>query len=86
MRYQRSATISDRHAAILELIRTDDLSSRVLAERIGVSEPTINRDIEYLRSSGYEIKAVRVDQRWAYQLIESMLVCEEPARSRSGKE
>ncbi|MCC9645200.1 helix-turn-helix domain-containing protein [Rhodopirellula sp. JC740] len=85
MRYQRSATISDRHAAIIEMIQADDLSSRALAERLGVSEPTINRDIEYLRSNGYEIKAVRVDQRWAYRLIEEMLVREKPPRSRGSK-
>ncbi|TWT81340.1 HTH domain protein [Planctomycetes bacterium CA13] len=79
MRYQRTTEISDRLASILDLIRKEDLSTRVLAERLGVSEPTINRDIEFLRSNGYEIKAVRVDQRWAYRVIESMLVRETDA-------
>ena len=53
---------------------------RFLAEKLGVSEPTINRDIEFLRSQGYEIKAVRIDQRWAYRIIESMVVREQGAR------
>ena len=72
VRYEQASAISERHRSILCLIRDGDSSSRSLAEQLGVSEPTINRDIEFLREQGYRIKAVRVDRRWAYRLIDDM--------------
>lgn len=76
MRYKRSAAISDRHNALLELIRVGDHSTRSLADQLDVSEPTVSRDIEFLRERGYQIKAIRVDRRWAYRVVAS-LVCED---------
>ena len=73
MRYERTSSISNRHRTLLKLIRKGGYSSSGLAERLGVSEPTVNRDIEFLREQGYQIKAVRVDRRWAYRLLRSML-------------
>ena len=74
MRYVRTSAISKRHHLLLGLIREGRFSSSNLAESLGVSEPTVNRDIEFLREQGYRIKAVRVDRRWAYRLIDRMLV------------
>jgi len=73
VRYGRTSGISKRHSSLLGLIREGGYSAGSLAERLGVSEPTISRDIEFLRQQGFQIKAVRVDRRWAYRLIERML-------------
>lgn len=73
MRYARTSAIPERHRSLLGLIREANLSTRSLADRLGVSEPTVNRDIEFLREQGHQIKAVRVDRRWAYRLIEGTL-------------
>jgi len=85
VQYERTNAISERHNHIIELIRTGELSSKRLASELGVSEPTVNRDIEFLRSQGYEIKAVRVEQRWAYRIVEAVLVRESrDPKSRGG--
>lgn len=73
MRYEQANAISERHRSLLRLIRGEDNSTRSLADQLGVSEPTINRDIEFLREQGYSIKAVRVNRRWAYRLIEDLV-------------
>ena len=69
MRYERSRAISARHADLIELLQDGDYSSATLAAELGVSEPTIYRDIEFLRAQGIEIKAVRVGRRWAYRIV-----------------
>lgn len=84
MRYERTTAISERHTLLIGLIRRGELSSKSLADELGVSEPTVNRDIEFLRSQGYEIKAVRVDRKWAYRFLESLLVRERPSADRNG--
>jgi len=53
---------------LLQLVCEANHSTRSLADHLDVSEPTISRDIEFLREQGYEIKAVRVHRRWAYQI------------------
>lgn len=76
MRYERTTAISGRHEKLLELIQVGNHSTRSLADQLDVSKPTISRDIEFLRDRGYQIKAMRVDRRWAYRIIAS-LVCED---------
>lgn len=85
MRYGRTSAISKRHRSLLGLIRDGGFSTRNLADRLGVSEPTVNRDIEFLREQGYQIKAVRVDRRWAYRLIERMMA-EDSSSDMGGNE
>lgn len=68
VRYERTSAISERHSTLLQLVREGDHSTKSLADHLEVSQPTINRDIEFLREQGYEIKAVRVQRRWAYQI------------------
>lgn len=71
MRYNQLATISDRHAKLMVLIREGTHSTPGLSKQLGVSEQTIYRDVEYLKQNGYAIKAVRVARGWAYRLEES---------------
>jgi len=58
MRYQRSIEIEQRLDALLELIRSRKYSTPALAEKVGVSIPTISRSVEALRERGHNITAV----------------------------
>lgn len=66
MRYERTLYIGERHRKLLGLLRTGRFSTPLLARRLGVSEPTIYRDITSLRERGYPIRSVKQGQRWAY--------------------
>jgi biotin operon repressor len=74
MRYERSVAITTRHNRLIELIRSGDFSSPVLAEKLAVSEQTIYRDIEFLKARGYSIQSVRLSKGWAYKLAEPATV------------
>ena len=69
MRYERALAIACRHDKLIELIRSGEFSSPVLAEKLAVSEQTIYRDIEFLKEQGYAIKSVRLPRGWAYQML-----------------
>lgn len=69
MRYERALAISNRHDRLIELIRTSGYSSPAFGEKLGVSEQTIYRDIEYLKKSGYSIRSVKHSVGWAYHLL-----------------
>jgi hypothetical protein len=66
--YGRSAAIAERHNSLLGLIERGSGSAITLARTLGVSEATINRDLNYLRSKGHAIRARRLDTGWAYDL------------------
>ncbi len=68
MRYDRSLAISKRHKELLELVKSGIYSSDTLAHKLGVSIPTIYRDIVFLKQQGYHIIAVKLSSKWAYQL------------------
>ncbi len=68
MRYDRAIAISKRHEDILALVRSGSYSSPALAKKLGVSEPTVYRDILFLKRQGYRIESVRLSENWAYQL------------------
>lgn len=68
MRYDQLNMIAERHERLFALLRQGKLSSRGLSQELGVSEPTIYRDIDYLRKQGHNIRAVRISRAWAYQL------------------
>ena len=68
MRYERAIAISKRHEEILALVRSGSYSSPALAKKLGVSEPTIYRNILFLKRQGYCIESVRLSANWAYQL------------------
>ena len=69
MLYMRSQEIEHRLVEVLRLVRTGRFSTPGLAEKIGVSIPTISRCIESLRHRGYEIRSVRLRGAWRYVLV-----------------
>jgi predicted DNA-binding transcriptional regulator YafY len=79
MRYERSLAISSRHDRLIELIRTGGFSSPELAEKLKVSEQTIYRDSNFLKSTGYSIRSEKRADGWAYHLLA------EPATVSNGK-
>ena len=69
MRYERALAIADRHKKLIELIRSGAYSSRGLAGKLGVSEQTIYRDIDFLKQRRYPIRAEKHADGWAYHLL-----------------
>ena len=69
MRYERSLAISSRHDRLIELIRSGEFSSPELATKLDVSEQTIYRDINFLKSTGYSIRSEKHADGWAYHLL-----------------
>ena len=68
MLYQRSLDIEQRLRLVLELIGTGEYSTPRLAERAGVSIPTISRDVQALRERGHEIRSEKRSDGWRYVL------------------
>lgn len=68
MRYERSIAIASRLDKLLALVRRGNHPCRELAEKLGVSEQTVYRDILYLRHEGHAIHSVRLSDRWVYRL------------------
>ncbi len=64
MLYERSLEIERRLETVVRLIRTGHYSTPKLAERLGVSIPTVSRYVTALRERGYEIKALREARGW----------------------
>ncbi len=69
MLYQRSLEIERRLGAVVRLIRTGHYSTPKLAERLGVSIPTVSRYVTALRQRGYDIRAERKMKEWRYILV-----------------
>jgi DeoR/GlpR family transcriptional regulator of sugar metabolism len=69
VRYERFLAIADRHGRLIDLIRRGEFSSSVLAEKLGCSEQTVYRDIDFLNEQGYSIRAIRHAKGWAYKLL-----------------
>jgi DeoR/GlpR family transcriptional regulator of sugar metabolism len=68
MRYEQAFAITERLENLLALIARGTHSSSSLADRLGVSEQTVYRDILFLRERGHSIRSVRLSTSWAYQL------------------
>jgi predicted DNA-binding transcriptional regulator YafY len=71
MPYGRSLGIAERHKALLTLIEARTGSAARLAEALGVSEATVNRDVGYLRTQGHAIRSLRVPTGWIFELAKS---------------
>ncbi len=71
MRYQRSLDIEHRLQTVLRLISSGGFSTPRIAEELGVSIPTISRDIIALRERGYDIRSRRNRGAWRYDLTSS---------------
>lgn len=68
MLYQRSLEIEQRLKSVLKLVRMGDYSTPKIAEVLGVSIPTVSRDVTALRERGHEIRAERASGGWRYYL------------------
>jgi biotin operon repressor len=68
MLYQRSLDIENRLDRVLRLIRHGGYSTPKLAEELGVSIPTVSRDVTALRQRGHEIRSQRMEDGWGYVL------------------
>lgn len=68
MLYQRSLEIERRLDTVLRLVRTGAYSTPKIAEKLGVSIPTISRDVTALRERGHDIQSVRENVSWRYVL------------------
>lgn len=66
MPFERSLEIERRLDAVLELIRTGEYSTPMLAEEIGVSIPTISRIVSALRLRGHNIRSEKHGDGWRY--------------------
>ena len=70
MLYQRSLNIENRLDSALQLIRRGGYSAPELAAKLGVSIPTVSRDVTALRQRGYDIRSTRKDDGWNFVLSE----------------
>lgn len=68
MFYQRSMDIESRLHSVLELIRRGDYSTPKIATTLGVSIPTVSRDVTALRERGHDIRSLRSGLGWQFVL------------------
>lgn len=78
MPYQRSLAIEQRLQTMLRLIRSGTYSTPMLAERLGVSIPTVSRHVTALRARGHRIRSERSGQHWRYVLVPSAVTTRGP--------
>lgn len=71
MLYERSLGIERRLQAVLTLVKQGGYSTPMIAEKLGVSVPTVSRDVTALRQRGFEILAEKGSNGWRYVLRES---------------
>ena len=83
MRFDRVLTIPRRHQKLLRLVKTGDYSASGLAQALHVSEPTVNRDILFLRQNGHPIVSVRMQSGWAYRLDQEGIETPRSTRRRA---
>ncbi|MCK6576312.1 HTH domain-containing protein [Myxococcota bacterium] len=70
MLYERSLEIERRLEAVLGMIRKGSYSTPRMAEELGVSIPTVSRDVTALRQRGHDIRAERGENGWRYVLVQ----------------
>ena len=68
MLYQRSLDIERRLGTVLRLIRSGGYSTPMIAEHLGISIPTVSRDVTALRERGHDIRSERKVEGWRYVL------------------
>lgn len=68
MLYQRSLDIERRLEAVLHMIRKGVYSTPKIARTLGVSIPTVSRDVTALRQRGHNIRSQRNSKGWRYVL------------------
>lgn len=83
MVYRRSQEIESRLVEVVRLIRNGRYSTPRLAEKLGVSIPTVSRCIESLKARGFVIRSVRVGGAWRYVIEDEPTASRRPRRSDS---
>jgi predicted DNA-binding transcriptional regulator YafY len=68
MLYERSFGIERRLQTVLDLIRSGEYSTPRIADVVGVSIPTVSRDVTALRQRGHDIRAIKQSDGWRYVL------------------
>jgi biotin operon repressor len=71
MLYQRSLDIERRLATVLRLIRSGGYSTPMIAEELGISIPTVSRDVTALRERGHNIRSQRKGEGWRFGLVQN---------------
>jgi predicted DNA-binding transcriptional regulator YafY len=69
MLYQRSMDIERRLESVLRLVRSGGYSTPMIAQELGVSIPTVSRDVTALRERGHDIQSERKNDSWHYVLL-----------------
>jgi predicted DNA-binding transcriptional regulator YafY len=70
MLYQRSLDIERRLQVVLRLIRSGGYSTPMIAQQLGVSTPTVSRDVTALWERGHDIRSERKGEGWRYVLAD----------------
>jgi len=73
LQYAKLFTIEDRLGRMVALLKEGGRSSPQLADELGVSIPTVARDVKALRQLGYQVKAERSGRCWQYSLLSRKL-------------
>lgn len=68
MPYERTRQIEQRFQKAIMLISKRQMNARQIALELGVSQPTAQRIITELRNRGYQIRSVRDESGWRYEL------------------
>jgi len=71
MPYERSFAIERRLQQVLDLIRSGRYSTPDIAEALGVSVPTVSRDVTALRHRGHGIRSERHEGTWRYVILDA---------------
>ena len=71
MPYERTRQIEQRFQKAIVLISKKQMNARQLASELGVSQPTIQRIISELKNRGHQIRSVRDESGWRYELVSS---------------
>lgn len=82
MLYQRSLDIERRLEAVIGMIRKGTYSTPMIAKELGVSIPTVSRDVTALRQRGHDIRSERGDDGWRYRLDYQSSTKSAPRRGR----
>ncbi len=71
MPYERSRQIERRFQRVIDLITHNSMNAKKISTSIHVSQATTHRIITELRNRGYNIRSVRDDHGWCYELVSS---------------
>ena len=85
MLYQRSLEIETRLQTVLTLVRSGRYSTPMIAKQLGISIPTVSRDVTALRERGHEIRSGRNHGTWRYVLASAPSSRQASAQHRTSK-